>query len=165
VYNVNPSHRKNAGHQRGFPPSSSDFPQAEIGSCGEPKDVHRAIDLAKHISPRSIVQRLRDWSQGARQIIDLRLALVVGLLAFVLVVSLDSAGNSAQAADLTNPVNRPSIRVTVAVPQAAGEAESTSTWNDPVTARRLNHGLMTSPLMTSNRLTNAHFFTDLPTEE
>ncbi|MEB3290529.1 MAG: hypothetical protein VKI82_11485 [Leptolyngbya sp.] len=121
--------------------------------------------MAEYISHGSIMQRLRGWSQVVRQIIDPRLALVVGLLAFVLVVSLDSAGNSAQAADLANPANRPSITVTLAVPQGAGEAEPTSTWDNSGTARRLHHGLMTSPLMTSNRLTDAHFFTDLPTNQ
>lgn len=99
----------------------------------------------------------------ARQVIDLRLALVIGLLAFVLAVSLDSAGNAAAAADFDSSTYRPAPTATRVTPQPAPTPVSDLDLEDA--AARLRHGLMTSPILTSNRLTEAHLFTDLPVEE
>lgn len=100
----------------------------------------------------------------ARQVLDLRLALVMALLAFVLAVSLDSAGNAAEAADLANPTYRAVPIVTMVVPPPSTAPESGLALDTLDTARRLHHGLMTSAILTSNRLTEAHLFTDLSTD-
>jgi hypothetical protein len=104
----------------------------------------------------------------ARQVVDLRLACVIGLLAFMVAVSIDSGGNAAEAADLANPAYRPAaVVITAAVtnqPQSTllpADADGTT----PAAALRLRHGMMTSAIMTSSRLTEAHFFTELPAEE
>jgi hypothetical protein len=102
----------------------------------------------------------------ARQVIDLRFACVIGLLAFMIAVSVDSGGNAAEAADLTHSAYRPALVVIASTSQPqstvlATDAEETT----PATVRRLHHSRMTSAIMTSSRMTKAHFFTDLPTEE
>jgi hypothetical protein len=117
--------------------------------------------LAEHISPLPIAQRLRKWGQIVQQVIDLRLALVIALLAFVLVISLDSAGNTAEAADLANSTYRASPPVTTVAPQPSLAVGSAPALEVP---HRLRHGLMTSAILTSNRLTEAHLFTDLSTD-
>lgn len=117
--------------------------------------------MADHTSPLSVAQRLQHWSQVARQVIDIRLALVIGLLAFMVAVSVDSAGNAAAAADLPSSA-RPAVVVTL-IPETAAELPDGVV--SAATARRLHHGTMTSALTTSNRLTEAHLFTDLPDGE
>jgi hypothetical protein len=97
----------------------------------------------------------------ARQVIDLRLALVMALLAFVLAVSLDSAGNAAEAADLANATYRPGPLVTIVASQPSPSMASAPALEAP---RRLHHGLMTSAILTNNRLTEAHLFTDVTTD-
>jgi hypothetical protein len=100
------------------------------------------------------------------QIIDIRLALLIGLAAFMLAVGFDSSGNRAEAADLVTgsalvPV---SVRVSEASASYAFAGEPLAGSDQLVTARRLRHGSLTSSIITSNRLTGAHFFVDLPSE-
>ena len=134
--------------------------------------VLRVVALS-HESESSLTlwSLLQDWAYQSLQLIDLRLALVLALIGFLVTVGLDSGGNPAAAADLVNPGVLP-------VPVAAVERYSVSdSWSGSrsaqaqvpaleaqqlATARRLRHGTLTSAIMTSNRLTEAHFFTDLP---
>jgi hypothetical protein len=113
---------------------------------------------------------LQDWAYQGLQLIDLRLALAIGLITFLVVVGFDSAGNQAEAADL---VNRASLAPSVAIvnrSQGNGEPAQPSTaataklpqQAQSVAAKRLRHGTLTSAVMTSSRLTQAHFFTELP---
>lgn len=103
------------------------------------------------------------------QVIDIRLALLIGLSAFMLAVGFDSSGNQAEAADL---VTQPAL-VPVKVSTQAAASPSSSLFEQPpaandaqqAAARRLHHGNMTSAILTNNRLTEAHFFTDLPAGE
>lgn len=101
----------------------------------------------------------------ALQVIDIRLALVLGLAAFMLAVGFDSAGNQAEAADLatrTAPVPvSPSAQATLPdnnLLQPAAAIGDTQL----ATSYRLHHGTLTSAILTNNRLTDAHLFTDLP---
>ncbi|MGB3201061.1 MAG: hypothetical protein WBA99_09165 [Nodosilinea sp.] len=100
------------------------------------------------------------------QVIDIRLALVIGLAAFMLAVGFDSSGNHAEAADLVNRASLVPVRVSTQ--RAAAPDNSvwapTSSGNEAqlATAQRLRHGHLTSAILTNNRLTEAHFFTDLP---
>ena len=121
--------------------------------------------MAQDSASPSISQRLRAWGQMAQQVIDVRLALVMGLLAFVLAVSVDSAGNAAEAADLANSTYFPAVAVTVVAPQPSGSAAASPALDEPAVARRLHHGILTSAILTNNRMTEAHFFMDLPAEE
>lgn len=109
---------------------------------------------------------VQDFAFNVLQIIDIRLALLIGLAAFMLAVGFDSSGNKAEAADLVTQASLVPVRVSAYVtsapgsfnvdaPQLIGDAQLS-------TARRLRHGTMTSAIMTNNRLTEAHFFTDLP---
>lgn len=101
------------------------------------------------------------------QIIDIRLALLIGLAAFMLAVGFDSSGNRAEAADLVTGSSLVPVPVRVADSSAsysfAGEPSVGSA--QLATARRLRHGTLTSAILTNNRLTEAHFFTDLPSEQ
>ncbi|MBD2233222.1 hypothetical protein [Phormidium tenue] len=100
------------------------------------------------------------------QIVDIRLALVIGLAAFMLAVGFDSSGNQAEAADLvTGPSLVPVSVSGAAAPSYGFEEQPLSSNPQLATARRLRHGSLTSAIMTSNRLTGAHFFTDLPLEQ
>jgi hypothetical protein len=123
-------------------------------------------------SPSKFWANFQDRIFQVVQLIDLRLALVIGLLAFMVAVGFDSAGNQAEAADLMyrntlSPV--PSVAVVNSVPSSARTSSASDkrlsanqTDASLATARRLRHGTLTSAVMTSNRLTQAHFFTDLP---
>ncbi|MBE9137251.1 hypothetical protein IQ254_08530 [Nodosilinea sp. LEGE 07088] len=96
------------------------------------------------------------------QIIDVRLALVIGLAAFMLAVGFDSSGNQAEAADLMGQSSLVSVTVSV------GSAEPALPYipaSGSVAAHRLRHGTLTSAIITSNRLTDAHFFTELPSDQ
>jgi hypothetical protein len=104
----------------------------------------------------------------ALQIIDLRLALVIGLAAFMLAVGFDSSGNQAEAADLVGqtslvPVTS-SIQAAEGSPRYTPDLESAARDARSSAAQRLRHGTLTSAIMTGNRLTEAHFFTELPSE-
>ncbi|TVQ06792.1 MAG: hypothetical protein EA368_16135 [Leptolyngbya sp. DLM2.Bin27] len=109
---------------------------------------------------------VQDVAIQALQLIDIRLALVIGLAAFMLAVGFDSSGNRAEAADLVTRAAPVPVRVSVqAAPSPRGyAAEGALLPSDAqlATARRLRHGTLTSAIMTNNRLTEAHFFTDLP---
>jgi hypothetical protein len=102
----------------------------------------------------------------ALQLIDIRLALLIGLAAFMLAVGFDSSGNRAEAADLVKSASLVPVRVSAQpTPIARGygaDASLLSSDAQLATARRLRHGTLTSAIMTNNRLTEAHFFTDLP---
>jgi hypothetical protein len=123
-------------------------------------------------TPSNLLANLQDALFQVGQIIDIRLALLIGLLAFFVVVGFDSSGNQAEAADLLQYRQMaPAPAITVV------EGGNFTTDNDTVasvgqgvhsdtvslaTARRLRHGTLTGAVMTSSRLTQAHFFTDLP---
>ncbi|MFH7244466.1 MAG: hypothetical protein ACHWZW_16645 [Spirulina sp.] len=124
--------------------------------------------MAQDFPPLSSSQRLRAWGQIARQVVDLRLAFVIGLLAFMIAVSVDSGGNAAEAADLVNSAYRPAatvITASVTNPSPSTLPAADANGATPATARRLHHGMMTSAIMTSSRMTEAHFFTELPAED
>jgi hypothetical protein len=106
---------------------------------------------------------LQDWAYQGLQLIDLRLALAIGLITFLVAVGFDSAGNQAEAADLAN---RASLAPSVTIVNRS-QGESLATAESPqnsqaVVTKRLRHGTLTSAVMTGSRLTQAHFFTDLP---
>lgn len=114
---------------------------------------------------------VQDVAFQVLQLIDVRLALLIGLAAFMLAVGFDSAGNRAEAADLVTRASLVPVRVSAqtnsvgSYPLAAsGVSEAGQLVDDGqlATARRLRHGTLTSAIMTNNRLTEAHFFTDLP---
>ena len=102
------------------------------------------------------------------QIIDIRLALVIGLAAFMLAVGFDSSGNQAEAADLVTQSSMVPVNVAASpvgyepvgyeIMPLKGEAQLAA-------ARRLRHGTLTSAIITNNRLTDAHFFLDLPAQQ
>ncbi|WP_017302448.1 hypothetical protein [Nodosilinea nodulosa] len=105
------------------------------------------------------------------QVLDLRLALLMGLAAFMLAVGFDSAGNPAKAADLVTQAALVPTRVSAPTAVSGGSAVDSAM--EPLAAiddarqaasLRLRHGTLTSAIITSNRLTDAHFFTDLPAE-
>jgi hypothetical protein len=106
---------------------------------------------------------VQDIAIQVLQLIDARLALLIGLAAFMLAVGFDSSGNPAEAADLATRATLVPVRVSAVVPSnfslepapAVGDAQL-------ATARRLRHGNLTSAIITNNRLTEAHFFADLP---
>ncbi len=128
-------------------------------------------------TPSNFLANLQDVLFQVGQIVDLRLALLIGLLAFFVVVGFDSSGNRAEAADLLRQgqmvpavsVAQPSIAIveTNVSGQAADNAvpgvqRAGSDIRRLATAKRLRHGTLTGAVMTSSRLTQAHFFTDLP---
>jgi hypothetical protein len=128
------------------------------------------VDLSHDTEkPSSFWASLQNLLFQAGQLIDLRLALLMGLLAFFVAVGFDSSGNQAEAADLLrqSPV-APAPAVTIVEKAAFRPNERPTTQSGGretttlETARRLRHGSLTSAVMTSNRLTQAHFFTDLP---
>jgi hypothetical protein len=104
----------------------------------------------------------------ALQLIDIRLALLIGLAAFMLAVGFDSSGNRAEAADLVTRASLVPVRVSAQpTPVVSGygtDASLLSSDAQLATARRLRHGTLTSAILTNNRLTEAHFFTDLPSD-
>lgn len=120
--------------------------------------------MTKDSTPPSLWNRLQDWAYFFLQIVDLRVALVMGLLAFLVAVSVDSGGNAAAAADLPPQPPIPVVAVPIQGDRSSAGPESLPP-SELITARRLHHGTLTSAIMTSNRLTEAHFFTDLPTAE
>ncbi|MEO1068117.1 MAG: hypothetical protein AAFW95_03235 [Cyanobacteria bacterium J06638_6] len=100
------------------------------------------------------------------QLIDLRLALVIGLAAFMVAVGFDSSGNQAEAADLIGqsslaPVTL-SVQAAAASPRYTPHLGSTARDTQLSATQRLRHGTLTSAIMTSSRLTEAHFFTEFP---
>jgi hypothetical protein len=123
-------------------------------------------------TPSNFLASLQDVLFQAGQIIDVRLALLIGLIAFFVAVGFDSSGNQAEAADLlrqSQMVPTPTITVveggnfttdgTIAASVRQGTGRDITSL---ATAKRLRHGTLTGALMTSSRLTQAHFFTDLP---
>ncbi|MFQ4136628.1 hypothetical protein PGN35_009930 [Nodosilinea sp. PGN35] len=102
------------------------------------------------------------------QVIDIRLALLIGLAAFMLAVGFDSSGNQAEAADLINRSSLVPVRVAPVSPSSSSYSlagESSVGDAQLAMARRLHHGGLTSPIITNNRLTDAHFFTELPSRQ
>ena len=109
---------------------------------------------------------VQDAAFWVLQIVDIRLALVIGLAAFMLAVGFDSSGNKAEAADLVTSPSLVPVSVSVSTaPSYAFAGQPLVGDAQLATARRLRHGSLTSAIMTSNRLTNAHFFIDLPSEQ
>lgn len=100
------------------------------------------------------------------QVIDIRLALLVGLAAFMLAVGFDSSGNQAEAAHLVTQASLGPVRISAQAAASPGNSflEPSAVAGDAqlAAARRLHHGNLTSAIITNNRLTEAHFFTDLP---
>ncbi len=88
----------------------------------------------------------------------------------MLAVGFDSSGNRAEAADLVTPASLVPVQV-LAPATSPDDFENgfglTAARDETqfATARRLRHGTLTSAIMTSNRLTEAHFFTDLPADQ
>lgn len=124
-------------------------------------------------TPSNFLANLQDVLLQAGQIIDIRLALLIGLIAFFIAVGFDSSGNQAEAADLLRqkPLSAPTVTVSersMANARAnltiSGAQSTEGGANTPglSAAQRLRHGTLTSAMMTSSRLTQAHFFTDLP---
>jgi hypothetical protein len=123
-------------------------------------------------SSSTVWRTIQDWLYEILKLIDVRLALAIGLIAFLVAVGFDSAGNHAAAADLANRGHsKPVVTVvtqssmnTAPAKSAGFSAQGLIQPNDPrlATARRLHHGTLTGAVITSSRLTQAHFFTDLP---
>jgi hypothetical protein len=113
----------------------------------------------------SVQDAAQDVILPVLQLIDIRLAIVIGLAMFMVAVSVDSSGHPAEAADLMNQ----SALVPVTIAPASQPSAPGGLYGDDrarlSTARRLHHGSLTSAIMTNNRLTDAHFFTDLPSEQ
>ncbi len=98
------------------------------------------------------------------QIIDMRLALLIGLAAFMMAVGFDSSGNKAEAADLVTQASLVPVMVSAQVASPGNSfLEPSATGSDAqmAAARRLRHSKLTSAVITKNRLTEAHLFTDL----
>ncbi|MGG6241271.1 hypothetical protein ACQ4N7_21825 [Nodosilinea sp. AN01ver1] len=111
---------------------------------------------------------VQDVAVQVIQVIDIRLALLIGLAVFMLAVGFDSSGNQAEAADLVTQSALVPVRVSARAASLDGDFFDPSAASDDaqlVTARRLRHGSLTSAILTNNRLTEAHFFTELPAEE
>ena len=107
-------------------------------------------------------QRLTNWSYALLKIIDIRLAIVVGITAFLLAVGIDSSGNLASAADYAPSASADfPIATDTLAPAVAPRDEASYLEYDPAIAARLRHGEVTSAILVGNRLTRAHFFTDL----
>ncbi len=108
---------------------------------------------------------MQDVILTALQLVNIRLAIAIGLAAFMVAVSVDSSGNPAEAADLMNR----SALVPVAIAPASQPSAPSGLYGDDFaqlsTARRLHHGGLTSAIMTNNRLTDAHLFTELPRDQ
>jgi hypothetical protein len=129
----------------------------------------RIVDLSNETEPSSMFWGLvQDLAYQIFQVIDLRLALVIALIGFLVTVGFDSSGHAAAAADLGPPTA--AAAATTLGPasiegETAGAAFSLEVGQSWATAQRLRHGTLTSAIMTSSRLTDAHFFTDLPSRQ
>ena len=132
------------------------------------RDCYRSVTLLNDTeSSANFWASVQDVALQVLQIIDIRLALLIGLAAFMLAVGFDSSGNRAEAADLVTYASPVPVRVLAPTGSPGGfeNGFGLTAANDEAqfaTARRLRHGTLTSAIMTSNRLTEAHFFTDLP---
>lgn len=114
------------------------------------------------------LKQLLNWGSWLIQLIDLRLALVIGLGVFLIAVGVDSSNNYANAADLReasirtldlaapHPSNTASSRVQA---EAKQTDEVTYLEFDPAIAHRLNHSALTQAVLTGSHLTRAHLFT------
>ncbi len=107
---------------------------------------------------------MQDVAFQVLQVVDIRLALLIGLAAFMLAVGFDSSGNHAEAADLLNRSSLVPVPVKMAQASPSYSVVEELPLGDAqlATAHRLRHGGLTSAIITNNRLTEAHFFTDLP---
>ncbi|MBE9158358.1 hypothetical protein IQ265_16195 [Nodosilinea sp. LEGE 06152] len=111
---------------------------------------------------------VQDVAIQVLQVIDIRVALVIGLAAFMLAVGFDSSGNQAEAADLVTQSALVPVKVSARATSLSDSflEPSATVGNTQLAAtRRLHHGNLTSAILTNNRLTEAHFFTDLPAGE
>lgn|GEM_PF-1167867 len=129
--------------------------------------------MSKELKPPLLfLAPFQDWGKQALHIIDLRLALVIGLLAFLMTVSFDAARNPAEAADFANRPGSPLglLPVTV-VDDAIHPADSLSRWDAATAvsaqstdsllgpAHQLHHGMLTTASIVNDRLTTARFST------
>lgn len=99
------------------------------------------------------------------QIIDIRLALLMGLAAFMLAVGFDSSGHPAAAADLVTRSSPVPVKLASA-PSSPGR-ETGEPWTSEVplaTSHHLRYGGLTRAIITNSHLTDAHFLTDLPAQ-
>lgn len=106
-------------------------------------------------------QRLTDWGYALFQVIDIRLAIVIGITVFLLAVGVDSSGNPASAADYAPSEATDFPLAAEGVSTAKTEYATTYLDYDPQTASRLRHSEVTSAALTTSRLTRAHFFIDV----
>lgn len=112
--------------------------------------------------PPSVWRRLRDWGQMAQRMIDLRLALIVGVLAFWVAVSFDSGGNLAAAADLTMATTSTAVTQSP-LPSDDGPVVAP----DPLAALGglHSHRAITRATVTKGHLTRARLVTSRPSGE
>ena len=99
------------------------------------------------------------------QIIDMRLALVMGLAAFMLAVGFDSSGHPAAAADLATRYSPVPVKLASVPPSSGWETGEPRASEVPLaTSRHLRYGGLTRALITNSHLTDARFFVDLPAQ-
>jgi len=106
------------------------------------------------------------WLRVLWHRLTVRFVLVIGVLIFLTVVSIDSSRQQASAADMPavgQPTPTP-LSLTAESPQTISHKPvsvpaRTYLEFDPKTAARLSHSDLTSASMTRSRLTSAHFFT------
>lgn len=134
--------------------------------------------MSKELKPPLLfLAPFQDWGKQALHIIDLRLALVIGLLAFLMTVSFDAARNPAEAADFANrPGSLLGLLPVTVVNDAPGTADSLSRWDaataistqatdSPLApAHQLHHGMLTTASIVNDRLTAARFSTGRPSD-
>lgn len=108
---------------------------------------------------------IQDLGYGLLQLVDIRLALIIGLIAFLMAVGIDSSGNRAEAADLiyspTHVQSRPASSLIQSGHELAGIENGPMAEHNPQVVKRLRHSNLAGALVTGNRLTRAHFFTDI----
>ncbi|NJL48540.1 MAG: hypothetical protein HC929_14980 [Leptolyngbyaceae cyanobacterium SM2_5_2] len=132
------------------------------------------------VSERSVSERWVGWPGWAKlalQVIDMRLALVMGLLAFLITVSFDAARNPAEASDFTNRARFQAGLLPVTVVQrqanaAQGTAKSSLETATATSAQATDsqtqlhysphHGMITSASVVDDRITAARFLSGQP---
>jgi len=117
--------------------------------------------------PSNWLQQLGGLGVNASKHIGMRAALVIGVIIFLIVVSIDSAANFAAAADFSapQPPRQESVdlahqvQVATANPSVVRPQPSYVDFT-PQQAQRLSQGELLTARMTRSQLTRAHFFTD-----
>ncbi len=127
--------------------------------------------MSKELKPASTLwMALQGGVRLALQVVDMRLALVIGFLAFVITVSFDAAGHPAEAADFGHRPGTESGLLPVTVVQRWERADlPASSGNvvalNPTTDQAINrqreplseshHGMITSASLIDDRITAA----------